>query len=134
MSNVDNILAHYGRKGMKWGVRRRSSSSSNEPASEDYKKAVVSRSKSSSSLSNDEMQGLITRMNLEQQYTRLTTQVTPVNASRTSKATKFVKNLLVDVGKEQVTRVVRAQGMKSTNVAALKKGLDIPELLKKKKG
>jgi K+-transporting ATPase c subunit len=133
MSAIDNVLAHYGRKGMKWGVRRRSTSST-EPASDDHKNAAVARTKSASSLSNTEMQSLITRMNLEQQYTRLTTSVTPVNASRTSKATKFVKDLLLDVGKEQVTRVARAQGMKSTNAAALKNGLDIPELLKKKKG
>lgn len=127
---VDKVLAHYGRKGMRWGVTTRSSSSSS--ASEDHKQALVARSKSSSSLSNTEMQSLITRMNLEQQYSRLTSSAP--KPTRISKVTKFVAGLMLDVGKEQLTRVVRAQATKSTNTAALKTGLDVKgELGKKKK-
>jgi len=107
-------LWHYGVPGMKWGVRRRSSSSSSSTSttntSEDHKKATVALSKPASSLSNQEMQELITRMNLEQQYVRLTSQApAPVPPTRTAKAAKFVSNLMLEIGREQVTRVAKGQ-------------------------
>ena len=85
-------LIHYGVKGMKWGVRRdnspkavtvkeapgkfvKTSGGKNQPASDDAKSAAVSRQKakksSLDSLSNKELQQLVTRMNLEQQYSQL---------------------------------------------------------------
>ena len=72
--DVDDFLAHYGVKGMKWGVRR--SESQLADASDDAKRASSHRSKAkasgSAALSNKEMQELVTRLNLQQQYTRLT--------------------------------------------------------------
>lgn len=70
---VDEFLAHYGVKGMKWGVRRKKSD--REPASEDAARAaeLQTRLKKSgtSALTNKELQEVVTRMNLEQQYSRL---------------------------------------------------------------
>lgn len=77
------FLAHYGVKGMKWGVRkdrrggvtttgRRRRGSTAEPQSEDSKKAQKLKSKSARSLSNAELKALNERLNLEQNYSRMT--------------------------------------------------------------
>ena len=70
----ENILAHYGVKGMKWG-RRRSRSQIDANSSEDAKTAAAAsakvKSSGTNSLSNKELQGLITRKNLEKQYKTL---------------------------------------------------------------
>lgn len=88
------FLEHYGVKGMKWGVRRdkptgpesvsvvakpgrrvKAAGGRRQPASDDAIQAAVlkRRAKKSSvdSLSNKELQQLITRLNMEQQYSRL---------------------------------------------------------------
>jgi hypothetical protein len=100
-SDSDDFFAHYGVKGMKWGVRknearllpgastsmkvgraagnavarRRKKSSSSEPASEDFSRAtdLHSRAKSHGTrvLTNAEMRKVIERMNLEKQYSEL---------------------------------------------------------------
>lgn len=82
--SLDQVLAHHGVKGMKWGVRRdssssgSSSSSTSKPASSDSKAASAANSKAHNGgglhvLSNHELQQAITRMNLESQYRNLTT-------------------------------------------------------------
>lgn len=97
---VDEFLAHYGVKGMKWGVRRArdavssarakrsakkassvsedsdESSSSSSGTQTDAQKVAAIRAKAAKdgldSLSNAEMQALVTRMNLTQQYNKVT--------------------------------------------------------------
>lgn len=111
------FLEHYGVKGMKWGVSRvkqanaarkaptevktitkpgdfvKSTGGRNQQASEDAVKAQVYRQKAKSSttdsLSNKELQDLVQRMNLEQQYNNLATQ-----QDRRSKGQKLVHKLL----------------------------------------
>lgn len=90
---VDNILAHHGVKGMKWGRRKsdnspvsvsvqatrkgklKTSGGENQPAHEDAISAKVSIRKAKksgvNSLSNEELQKLTTRLNLEQQVSKL---------------------------------------------------------------
>lgn len=80
-------LQHYGVLGMKWGRRKDKGnsavgkSSSDENASEDAKAASAAKAKVKttglSSLSNKELQTLNERMNLEANYSRLTSQGTP---------------------------------------------------------
>lgn len=81
-------LEHYGVKGMKWGVRHDTpgggggASSGPKPRmSEDVKQVVNSERKidrgGTDALSNQELQHLVNRMNLEQQYHRLTMAGTP---------------------------------------------------------
>lgn len=90
-------LEHYGIKGMKWGVRKKhdsGSGSSSTPAkpkptmSADAKHASKIKSKVKTqgrdSLSNDEMQDLVKRMNLEQQYSNL-------NPSKAKKGMDYLK-------------------------------------------
>jgi ribosomal protein S18 acetylase RimI-like enzyme len=118
---VNNFIEHFGVKGMKWGVRRdRSGGGSSKPApSTDavrvnaYKKTV--KRGGTNALSTKELQDLVTRMNLEQQYSRLQPP------SKTSRAAKFAADVLVNAGKQQATKMVND---------ALSKQLE--KLLKKK--
>lgn len=79
MDPVEAVLAHHGIKGMKWGVRRSASalarSRAKGPAHEDaaVAKATAHQIKKggTSSVSNKDLQALVTRMNLEQQYGKL---------------------------------------------------------------
>lgn len=94
---LSDILEHHGVKGMRWGVRRRRNSSgelvpvsvqsnkagqvtktsggSNHPTSEDAKRAMtthqIAKSSGTHALSNQELQDLVNRLNLEQNYSRL---------------------------------------------------------------
>jgi len=76
---TENYLAHYGVKGMKWGKRKSSStkqiSLSRDPTHPDASTAKDLKFKAKRSgtdaLSNSELQTAITRMNLEQQYSKL---------------------------------------------------------------
>lgn len=101
METVDDVLAHFGVKGMHWGVRKAARAM---PGSEDSQRAVAAKEKiktggGTKALSNKELQDLVTRMNLEQQYKKLT----PPPKSQAAK--KFVVDVLVNVGKQQVTRL-----------------------------
>lgn len=114
---TESFLAHYGVRGMKWGVRKRRDKASsgppedviiktrpgkrietaggrNQPASDDAKKAYAYKQKAKASsvhsLSNQELQALITRMNLEQQYSK----VAAADAAQRGKGRKFLEDLL----------------------------------------
>ncbi len=62
-------------------------------------------------LSNEEMQALVTRMNLERQLTQLTPP------SRAQKGAKFVGKMLVNAGNAQVQRVINDQATKAVKKA-----------------
>src|SRR6185503_11521350 len=72
---VANFLAHFGVKGMRWGVRKTSSGGSSGTASTDAQDADRSRAKikvgGTHALTTKELQSLVTRMNLERQYSTL---------------------------------------------------------------
>lgn len=87
MYEYPDYLAHYGVKGMKWGVRKKAvstvgkvqskASSLNKKRissySKDYQETRTLRRKSSKKLSNSELKTLNKRMELEQNYNRLST-------------------------------------------------------------
>lgn len=113
---VTDILEHFGVKGMKWGVRKGGGGS---PGSSDHQRATAARSKAKSgggtkALTNDELRDLVNRMQLEQQFSRLQ----PASARR--KAAKFAAEVLVNVGKQQATKV--ANDVVSKKVAAAMAG------------
>ena len=80
-NNVYNsFLEHSGKKGMKWGIRnsvKRLKRIKNPHYSKDYKQTKNLRRKSSKYLSNNQLRELNKRMELEQNYNRLST--TPLN-------------------------------------------------------
>lgn len=76
---VNDFLKHYGVKGMKWGVRHNPSSGgtsthdSPDTKTLDSHKARVAAG-GTRALNTNELQALVTRMNLEQQYSKLSAQ------------------------------------------------------------
>lgn len=115
---LNRALSHHGIKGQRWGVRRtraqidggggsdvtvkqvpgkslRTSGGKGRPAHEDAKRAAankqLAKSSGTASLSNKELQDLITRINAEQNYSRLTA---PKKGYVRTTSEKFIKDLL----------------------------------------
>lgn len=98
METIDDVLEHYGIKGMRWGVRRteeqlaRARGRRVKETSEDAKGAKESlkkaRKQGTQALSNKELQALNQRLNLEQQYARLTAK--PSRLKRGEQAIKTI--------------------------------------------
>lgn len=111
---------------MKWGIRKNQNLSSEvtvtetpgqklktsgghgQPSSADAKQAAhyrqVAKSSTTDSLSNAELKLVVERMNLEQQYSRLTR-----NTAQVSPGKAFVRLLIEDVGTKAFTRVANEQ-------------------------
>lgn len=88
---------------------------------EDAKRAKTAKTKADTkgtdSLSNKELQDVITRMNLEQQYSKLSPKTT-------SAGQKFAKDLLVNTAKQQASQMASkaaAKGIQMAMDAALKR-------------
>lgn len=105
-TSKDLELFHYGIKGMKWGVRRKEGpdgtvssrlkgrkKSDDTPESEDSKRVKGLRGKKVSSLSNSELKELNKRLDLEQNYSRLTKKPSSVQ-----KGIKYTQTGLTVVG------------------------------------
>lgn len=102
------VVKHYGVKGMHWGVRKaESSGGGSAPAarpaskprmSEDAKNVEKAFSKinrgGTDALSNQELQHLVSRLNLEQQYSRLTTEASPQQAHAMERGHNMAKSIL----------------------------------------
>jgi hypothetical protein len=119
----DDALEHFGVKGMHWGVRRSRLSGAPSP---DHAHAVAFQAKAKAAggihaLSNEELKTLTDRLNLEQNYARLT-----ADKSNFDKGHSFVKTV-VGVGKTGVDAY--------TTVSQLGKiGADIQKEVKKRRG
>lgn len=113
MSNLaGDFLAHYGVKGMKWGVRRKSA----VPASSDAaRKATVKEAVKKGgvkAVSNKDLQDAINRMNLEQQFKRLSINEKPA-------VTRFIASTLTEIGKREVQAAVVKKATKLAARAAV---------------
>lgn len=112
----DNYLAHYGVKGMKWGVRKKSSK-----ASADSKEATAAKKKAkksgSESLSNKELKTIQERRNLEKNA-----RVYPKDRSKTSADAR-------DVG--GIKKTVNKKGTKALSNDELQAAITRMELEKK---
>ncbi len=92
-----NYLCHYGVLGMKWGRRRVRNKISGlnkkriSKYSSDYNETRTLRRKSSKKLSNEELKKLNKRMNLEQEYNRLST-------SNVNRGMQIAKNVVATAG------------------------------------
>lgn len=97
---VNDFLQHYGVKGMRWG--RRGKTAKESPSAESSAAtAIRARAKTSKvkALSNKELQEAINRMNLEQQFKRLSTNERPV-------VTRFIASTLLEIGKREVQATI----------------------------
>lgn len=117
--NPNNVLAHYGVIGMKWGKRQGSSSSrSPKPVSDDAKNASETKAKIKksgvSSLSNKEIQEYVTRKSLEQQYSKL-------NPSKIAVGRTIAFGILGNVGKQIASEMLKKALTSGIN-NAVKKG------------
>lgn len=104
---VEEFFEHFGVKGMHWGVRK--GASSNTPSSDDHVEAVSLRKQAKAGggihvLSNEELQKVNTRLNLERSYTSLV-----ADKKQSAEGEKFVKKNLsrVKLGLDAVDTGVR---------------------------
>lgn len=116
---LDEVLAHYGVPGMKWGVRNERKSSYNAKTSKgryDPKDPNAPQTKTINlkDVPDDELRKIVNRMQLEQQYATLATKQTATTNSGKKIANEIVKN----AGKQEATKLV-AKGMSLAVAAAL---------------
>lgn len=113
-ASVEETLAHFGVKGMKWGVR---TSRSSGGGSEDHQRVSAIKKKikveGAHSLSNKELRDFIERTNLERQFRA-------ANPSASTKAVRFAADILLGVGKQQITKIATDFATKAV-AEALKK-------------
>ena len=96
---ANEVLEHYGVKGMRWGVRKKRSRSS------ESKDVSTLRKKKAFELSNDELKRVNARLNLEKQYSQL-------NPSTATRAKKAVGGVLSSIGKSSVSNTLSDMGTK----------------------
>lgn len=139
---VDDIIKHYGVLGMKWGVRKdqrgpkkvnpvvtkstpgrkvQTSGGEGHSPSADAKRAAAAKRKAAKSttdsLTNKELKDLVERMNLEQQYNKL-------SQGSKSKGEQFVRSQLEQFSKQMLSQLVQQQlsgGLTKLIEMALKK-------------
>lgn len=100
---IGKVLMHYGRLGMRWGVRRSPQQlasdkvGENTAADPDAIKAVTTQAKikaagSLNVVSSKDLQDLVKRMELEQKYVKATLEVAPATKKGENFIQKLVKN------------------------------------------
>lgn len=107
---VEDFLAHFGIKGMKWGVRRDKASKGGRKQSSTFRRTdpeakevrrlsgrVIRRN--AKKLSNDELKRITKRMELEKKYNDLQKS----DGGKIKKGSKYVADLLGAVGKQAAT-------------------------------
>jgi hypothetical protein len=134
MTHGEEFLEHHGVKGMRWGFRKGSGGVSTArkrtPTSDDFKKAQAAKAKIGTSktgksakktapLSNEELQSLVKRMNLEKQYSELSAR-----DKKKVVGAKFVGDLIGGTA----SGIVKTQASRYGNELAQKQ---IEELLKR---
>ncbi|QZE10581.1 acetyltransferase [Streptomyces phage Bilo] len=109
-ADLNDILAHYGIKGMKWGVRRDNPSGSKPAASGDHETAKAAKAKVKAgglkSLSNEELKTYLERMDLEKRYKK-------GNPGIKEETGKFIKDILIQIGKEETKKYAAKQVAKA---------------------
>lgn len=132
MESIDDVVEHFGIKGMRWGVRRREGSdgtvgsrfrsTSRPDPSHDAERAGELRIKAKrgglQSLSNAELKALNERLNLEQNYSNLTGK-NSYGKKAATEGENFAKNVLLGTGQELAKKVLVQKGA----ALLVKKGL-----------
>lgn len=131
---VDDVLEHFGIKGMRWGVRRREGpdgtvssgkipveSSHDAARAQDYR--TRARSDGTHTLSNQELKHLVDRLALEQRYSELTSKQT--NVAKARKGHERVKEIVgVGITLKQVHELATSRMVKDVRSAINRKSKD----------
>lgn len=131
--HTQRVLVHYGIKGMRWGVRRdpaeattvvtpgrkvKAQGGYGQQASEDAINAAkahrTARKSTTDALSNKELQALVNRMQLEQQFAQLN-----ANGPRASKGRKFLNMYMQEGGKDLTMNHIKEGHTELAKKAAL---------------
>ena len=109
--SVDDYLAHYGVKGMKWG-RRRNKTGGHDYVGRQVKGGTLDKP-DVSKLSDEELRARINRIKMETEYAQLTKRQ-PV------KAEKFVKKLIQKRSNETLDRLTQKGAQVGTGLLVAK--------------
>jgi hypothetical protein len=89
-----DVIEHYGVKGMKWGVRKNRTGRTPPKASADHNRTRKLMQKKTSQLTNNQLKDINNRLNLEQNYARMN----PGSVKRgTARATAILSTIGVGV-------------------------------------
>lgn len=97
---VEALLEHHGVKGMRWGVRRSRSEIDADSADvvvrKELQTKIANNRGSTDSLSNVDLQKLVTRLNLEGQYSQLVGKKVQADKANSpyAKGNNFAKEML----------------------------------------
>jgi len=108
-TTVEDVLEHYGVKGMHWGQRKKNNPASSDSAAKTTTKTAVKK-KGVHTVSNADLQAAIRRMQLEQDFKRLSVNEKPA-------IQRWVASTLLEMGKREVQQRVA----KKVAGAAIKK-------------
>lgn len=135
---VDDILAHYGVKGMRWGVRksRRSSGkarktpSPSAPAKKPGKvRSAVTKLRTpkrdfkmeAKNMSDEDLRKILNRMDMEKKYATMMNELTNPKKEK-SAVHKMAEDAIKEVLKDQGKKFLNAAITKGINSAAKKRG------------
>jgi hypothetical protein len=130
--DVEDFLEHFGVKGMHWGVRRPGTGTPSSHISTDHLKTQgvqhVIKQHGVKAVSNEDLQTVITRLNLEQQHARLV--ATP---SRVDKGHNFVRKALglTKTGIDVVNTVPPAIGAGKKVAGGISTGVKVVRIVNK---
>ena len=113
IKGIDNILEHYGTKGMKWGIRKKSGKGSAKSGQKGKAKQAESEKRTSTKkykksaarkLSDERLKKRVNRLNMERQYKDLVSKQKP--KSKVSRGAKTVGNMIANAGAKAVRKQV----------------------------
>lgn len=119
-------LQHYGVKGMKWGVRKKTPSAKKK--SRTYAKKQASEYYKREKMSDEQLQSKVRRLQLENQYAQLSQQALQYNKSTGQKfIDSFLKsgksknnaNVISDVANNEMVKKLTKSAIKKAALAAV---------------
>ena len=124
---MNDVLAHHGILGMKWGVRRtpeQLNRASGRKQSTESQKEQKEPQKNSKTLTDEELRKVVSRLELEKRYLDLIKPPAP----NVSKGRKFVEKVLNDSGTKIATTLVSGYGLyKLGQIIEKKSGVDVAQ-------